>query len=550
MHTEPFGLLTLDSGDWKQLRSWFFGIGYDDRAVVLGVDGFNAYRREHGLPGPGALQEGRYIAVLERDEYFSVLTDPMGQDVLYYYSPEALRVDGPPVARWVISNSLLSLMRRARRLDSLSLYRPSLLGFQISSGKAIGAQLFSNNTPVQGVKVLPIGCELRICKTNGFATLHRVRAGDWLTVDDGSDYKELLEAYVQKSLARITALREAGGLEILCDVSGGHDSRAVMAMLQRSGGSAPVTYATDSTKPGDYTVAKKLARYFDTELELRAKIPGRLEGVAAYDIWAYGSAGVYLPIVEPRAVGETRRLRFHGGNFLSKEFGEIPAAIKIRSFAKWIKTGSSDRESVEHEFLQSFDHIDMEADAQFAMQMHYINFRGRFHYGRNWFSHTRSPMITPLISPLLAKAAFRLPPEEYNRNRVSLDLLLALDNALVGIPFDLPEKNFSTEEAETSPFWKDPVSFDPEKVELPRIYGVPGSTSDPATAEPAEGGPVFMEVFRARFPELLECVREARLFNDSYLAKSEAQVGSGRPVQGMRSAAHVAHSALLLEHLG
>ena len=549
MQIEPFGVLTIDSSEWKHLRSWFLGIGYNDDSIVLGTEGFHAYQAANGRLGAHGFEEGRYIAILERPEYFSIITDPMGQDVLYYYSPEKLQVGGPPVSKWVVSNSLVSLMRQARRYGSLGLYRPSLLGFMVAGGKAIGAQLFSNNTPVWGAHVLPVGCELRISRIDGSASLHRLRRGDWLTVDDGSSYAELLEAYVQASLARITALRSAGQLDLLCDVSGGHDSRAVMGMLQRSEGNSPVTYTTDPTKPGDYAVAKQLAGHFGTQLELKSQVPVSLDGATAYDIWSHGSTGVYLPIVAPRAEHETRRLRFHGGNFLSKEFGELPARQRVLRLHKWIKTGERDRAAVAQEFLDAFGHIDMDPDAPFAMQMHYINFRGRFHYGRNWFSYTRSPMITPLISPLLARAAFRLTPEQYNRNRVSLDLLLALDNALGVIPFDLPEKDFTTEEIEESPFWRRPVSFDAGKAQLPTIYGLPGSSDQTAEPPPSIEGPGFLQVFRERFVEQAGRVREQKLFNEAYMEKASNQARSGTPVQQMRAAAHVAQAGIMLAEL-
>lgn len=549
MQAEPFGLLTLDSAEWRQLRNWFVGIAYDDRAIVLGSEGFSAYQAEHGTPGADAFAEGRYIAVLERDRYFSVLTDPMGQDVVYYYSPDGLAVEGPPVSRWAVSNSLVSLMRKARRFGALELHRPSVLGFQVSGGHSFGAQLFSNNTPVHGAKVLPIGCELRISKHDGSASLHRVRPGNWLIVDDGRDYIELLTDYVRKSLARCSALRAAGHLGIQCDVSGGRDSRAVMAMLERSGGSRPVTYTSDPKKPHDYRVAKRLASHFGARLQGSAQAPAGLDGQTAFDIWSHGNAGVYLPIVPPRFEHERARLRFHGGNFLTRKFAELPAGQKVLTFAKWIQTGQHDRQGVMDEFLSSFAHIDMDASAPFAMQMHYVNFRSRFHYGRNWYSHTRVPMVTPLISPLLAKAAFRLTPDAYTDSQVSLDLLLALDNALGTIPFDSPEKDFPMSAVEASPFWKNPVPFDPDKADLPKIYAAPAT--DPG-APPAAGEKpaTFMDVFRARFPELLERVRDAELFADAYLAKAEDEARTSRsPVQGMRAAAHVAHTGFLLREV-
>lgn len=548
MQTEPFGLLTLDSTQWRQLHNWFLGIGYDDHSIVIGDEGFRAYQAEHGTPDADAFEEGRYIAVLERDAYFSVLTDPMGQDALYYYSPDDLRIGGPAVARWAVSNSLLALARKARQFGSLALYRPSVLGFQVSAGRAIGAQLFSNNTPLRGARVLPLGCELRISKSDGSASLHRVRRGDWLMTGDGRGYEELIADYVRKSVARCTALRASGQIEILCDVSGGHDSRAVMGMLARSGGTAPIVYTSDANKPQDYRIAKRLASHFGTELSVRAQVPVSVNGHVAFDIWAHGSTGVYLPIVTPRSKHEARRLRFHGGNFLSKEFGELPAEQKARSLGKWIKTGPRDRQAVMDEFLRSFAQIDMDAAAPFAMQMHYVNFRGRFHYGRNWYSHTRAPMVTPLISQLLAKAAFQLTPEAYNHSQISLDLLLALDNALGTIPFDSPEKDFPQAAVAASPFWRRPVTFSPDSSDLPKVYGLANAAR--ATQGMPESGPAFMDVFRERFPELMERVRDEGLFDETYLEKAQHEAKTPRaPAHQMRASAHVVHTGLLLSEV-
>lgn len=547
MQLEEFGLLAFDSSDWKQMGSVFLGIGYNRTAVVLGDAGYQAFRATHGQHSVDDFQDGRYIAVIEEEDRFRVLTDPMGQDVLYYYSPDELVEGGPPVARWAVSNSLLALAGRARRFGPVELYRPSVLGFQVSGGKAIGAQLFSNNTPVAGARVLPLGCELHVSKADGSATLRRIRPGDWLIRDDGRSYEELIATYVHDTLAVCAALQGAGELDLLCDISGGHDSRAVMAMLQKSGGSSRISYTSDATKPDDYRIARLLARHYGRRLHSRAQVPVQLDGRAAFEVWAHGSAGVYLPIVTPRAAQEASRLRFHGGNFLSKEFAELTPSDKAATFSKWIKTGNTDKRSVADEFLASFGHIDMDIDAPFAMQMHYINFRGRFHYGRNWYSHTRAPMITPLISQTLARAAFRLTPEEYNHSRVSLDLLLALDNALGTIPFDAPEKDFTMEEVEASPFWKRPLAFEPGT--LPKVFG-PDVTAAPAGGEESPGGPGFMDVFRSRFPDMLESVRGAALFGESYLERAAKEAGAPKaPAHQMRAAAHVVHAGLLLSEL-
>lgn len=541
MQTESYGMLTLDSGRWRELKSWFLGIGYDERAVVIGNDGLDAYVKANGTPGAGGFPEGRYIAVLERENHFSILTDPMGQDVLYYHSPDPLEVGGASVSKWAISNSLLSLVRASRQFGGQRLHRPGVLGFQVSAGRAMGAQLFSNHTPVQRARVLPIGCELRVSKGDGTASLHRLVPGDWLLASDGSTYAELIADYVRQSISVCSALRQSGRLDVLCDVSGGHDSRAVMGMLERSEGPIAVDYISDITKKQDYRIAKQLARHFGVKLKRSGQLPPTLDGASAFDIWAQGSAGVYLPIVPPRVGHAAQRLRFHGGNFLSKEFGEVSASEKARTLWKWIKTGRDDQMAVSDEFLSSFRSIDMDASAPFAMQMHYINFRGRFHYGRNWYSQTRSPMMTPLISQRLAKAAFRLSPEAYNRGRVSLDLLLALDNRLGAIPFDSPEKDFSAGDVSDSPFFGRVVDAGSL---LPEVYG-----GDKAQREPYEdaGGESFLDVFSSAFPQLSDRVRGERILSDEYVEKAAAEVSASRGmVQNMRAAAHVAHVGLLL----
>ncbi|MCC5980963.1 MAG: hypothetical protein JJU26_04520 [Oceanicaulis sp.] len=184
------------------------------------------------------------------------------------------------------------------------------------------------------------------------------------------------------------------------------------------------------------------------------------------------------------------------------------------------------------------------------MQHHYLNFRGRLHYGRNWYHLFRGQNYTPLLSPKLSRAAFSLPVADYKASKPSMDILAALDNTLAVIPFELDDKFFSSRLLEASPFWGDPVDFSKIHIPAKRVFGREPELeqADLAEREGTHLANAFRMALKSNFDRYLPEVRAANFLEAGYLqgAVEDAETLTGRP-EKWRRVAHIVHLGHFME---
>ncbi|MCH8522292.1 hypothetical protein, partial [Glycocaulis sp.] len=194
--------------------------------------------------------------------------------------------------------------------------------------------------------------------------------------------------------------------------------------------------------------------------------------------------------------------------------------------------------------------LDLTPDDPFCMQHHYLNFRGRLHYGRNWYHLFRGQNYTPLLSPKLSRAAFSLPVADYKASKPSMDILAALDNTLAVIPFELDDKFFSSRLLEASPFWGDPVDFSKIHIPAKRVFGREPELeqADLAEREGTHLANAFRMALKSNFDRYLPEVRAANFLEAGYLqgAVEDAETLTGRP-EKWRRVAHIVHLGHFME---
>ena len=464
-------IITLDAENIISSVPLLRGMAISETAIVLGDDGLSEMISKGVRVCPNEWEDGRFFAVVEDGEKIRILTDPMGQDTIYVYSSEGMTIDGAYVDGWIASNSFLQLAQTVKERDLPITFSPSVISASLSTeGRGFGAQLLSNRTPIKQVFVLPIGCEIEVCKFSRKAKILRKRKADFFIESIEGSFEDLLEVFVIKTCARLKALIDSNIFDINFDLSGGHDSRALVGFALKIGADLNAIPVYSNKKwMFDLASAKQVSQEFG--FPLRTTRDPILVAPGAYDLWKLSSLGVYLPVYAHGApTTENNSLIVHGGNFLSKEFGEKSAfhiASKLASRMSSLEEG----EKIKQIFFSAFDSIGIDPGYKWASHLHYLNFRARFHYGRNWVGNTRRSVITPLISPFFARAAFKLQPQEYNNLRPSMELLMSLDNRLVELPFDSVEKNFSKEQMELSPFYKKSIPVNVSVLPTLTIYG-------------------------------------------------------------------------------
>jgi len=538
----------IDSSNAADQSSSLTGIAIGKSGILLGQAGLAEHVQRFGaVPKPDELTEGRFIYIHRDGARLSIHVDPMGQDAIFHYIDSDAPRDGAKPF-WAVSNSLYWLVQHVASKRKLYFYTPAIASHQIGDGRGFGAQLVSNSTPITGIGLAPMDRHVVIDLANGRLALEK---NSYNIYDDGtdSDYRQKIESFIASSASNILSIIDSQQYgRLICDVSGGHDSRFMFGLIHKLGLSSSVEYVTDAAKVDDLRIVNLLHRHYKFDLGYKINRSSTFNTNEVYDTWLAASAGVYLPIKLPFG-GQSSLLRVSGGNFLTKKFGALPANERIRKFARFYKNKST-YNSVCNEFDMSFEQIGTHREDPFCMQKHYINFRARLHYGRNWHSISRGQSYTPLISSKLCRAAFSLPPEDYYASMPSLDVLAAIDNMLAVIPFDLDDKYFNSRMLERSPFWGDSIDFSKLDIRVKPVLGQQAEQPENTEANPKRGA--VKEGFQLRLKEefvrYLPEVKQAGLLESAYLegAEKDAETLTGRP-EKWRRVAHIVHLGRFME---
>ncbi len=419
------------------------GIAFTKNAAIVGSEGLRQYRARHTRVDANDFTDGRFSLVIRQGDSYVAKTDPLGQDVIYYYAePDD----------WAVSNSFWALCRvLGEASKKLTLYEPPLLA--AFSGHSLFDQLISNRTPLQQIRVLPLNHHIVIDARSHQLSVQRVQPTSDSGVLTPKDYPDALEAYAALWTARARALvgRYAG--RVTADISGGRDSRLVLGLLLAAGiDLRAIGFQSNRKLDADYAVATTLAGRYGFEIRNRGAAAPSVLSEDALWLWKAGNLGVYAPVYMPRHRQPPAILHLHGaGGGLHRQ----PYAHPPKRTLELVRSHFAERDQyavVAQEFLASFIEMDVDVGDPNAMNYHYLNFRSRFHFGRNWYRQLTYPLFTPLVSSDLWRLANSLPHDRRAAGQITYDLMTLLEPSLTATPFDDPRKGFPRQIVESSPF--------------------------------------------------------------------------------------------------
>lgn len=471
--------------------SRFTGTAYTSDAIILGQEGFNHYCEAQSVEEfCRNVMDGRFYAFVQTPQEYRAFTDPLAQDTLYYYVSQRPSTyhpsnttgegEGQAATQWAVSNSLMGLAEYLHGKVKLTAYRPGLLSFLIGGGSGIGAQPVSNRTAFEQIRVLPLGKTLVIDRERG--DVRFVGSPQEITRQfEQLSYEELMASALTEGASRLCALNEHG-VSLASDLTGGQDSRACFGLLSYALDDwKKVRLISNPRKPQDYRIAQSLIARYGGKLYRNSGRGHGIDAPKAYRYWKLGSLGSYLPAYFPTSEnGEAHQYKINGGLILAKQFAAQSPQDFVASLHK-VFPSAADHRLVSDEFFSLFDELELERDDPHAMDWFYLAARARYHYGRAWYSSLSFPILSPLINPKLFAASLRLSREELDQGKLSLDILMALDPVLALHPFDSPEKSFSSDLIETSPFWRHGAST----ITSSLSYRVYSGTAEMPTQEPA-----------------------------------------------------------------
>lgn len=453
----------LTTSKHRQHNTYFNGIAFSKSSIIMSRQGLIDYLDDGGSIFD--LEDGRYSLFLACKDSSFLTTDRTGQDCWYYYEDNNY---------WSISNSFYGLCESlAKAGKNPRLRESSALAFNLP--RSLGDQLSTNNTMAEGVKILPRDSFIEIKYNKLIVKKYRERE----EIEGREEYIRALKEYIFLWRSRIHTLSSMiGEKRVRCDISGGIDSRIVMALSNPNTLSGSIKYASNRLWKNDYDIAKLVSMHANIRLDNTAISPSRTLSVEeSSELYLYGNAGIYRNMYFPNHFSSPRSLHLHGaggGNIRGMQSG---TAWDIVNRAKKFLTTRGDYNNFKSEYLSWFEDNNIDIKSSESTIQHYRNFRGRFHFGRNWFRSLTNPLVTPLSSISTEEMSDYLSRNNILPNMLQFDILYLCDPALALLPFDTKEKNFAKEHYSVSISYLSGVKTKVYEPKALRTYGAPQNDS-------------------------------------------------------------------------
>jgi hypothetical protein len=428
------------------------GFAFINNDLISGSEGYDKYFTKTGgfiLPG----EDGTYITLNHIGLSLEIGTDFAGYMVLYLYSSRG---------EWAVSNSLRDLVALCKK-EGFPLTRNVSAVFPAFMSGPLWQQPLSLRTPFDEIHLVPKGSKVVI------STQEQARSVMLLPVDaDNSmaqaSYEDRLYKFVKSWVSRyITVLNSP--IRLTCDVTGGLDSRANLALLltaARMAGIDPsrsVHFNSNRNMKADLITAQSLAELFDFVIGKTGELnQPRIPSEDGYARWIENSIWSYWPVyfASTSRADETFWTGGAGGEIhrwitgvgLASNIGDLLERHRASAPSGW--DFSHFKEAVVE------DCKSCEASADFSKNSfvsHFSNFRVRFHHGR------RGRLLNAL-SPLSGKelywASCMQSDDERKSQRVFSDIFSATIPEMALVPFSNDYPNFYSRRCL-------PVAFSPVK---------------------------------------------------------------------------------------
>lgn len=429
----------------KTIKDTLYGVLQSEKYIAIDTYGLEELKKQNKKGVPRNKRDGRFILLLKKNKNkYICRTDDMGQETLFYYCKKG---------KWAISNSLMYLAEElSKNKLKLTLNKTSIYSMAISNQSLFGGQMLNHQTIFDEIKLLPIDRQIEIRKqvnNFSFSIKDTPRHSTRKKIYTKKQYKNMLARYIIDASSNLQSLLDSELDEITCGISGGKDSRVNLGLLLMHRETiSKFGLFTKSYLSEDFPVVKKLEQYLDIDVyhnNNRIGTSGYLQGREAYDLWKYGSAGVYVPIYKPIDNTHRKTIRISGSNFEARSYAKKTPLQRYSAIKNDKNLSAKSALHVADSFLQSFAQINIDPKDKNAMKEHYIAFRSRLHYGRTWYKRFERIPITPLLDNSLKLMSEWRQKNTGSKDQVLCDILYAISPKLVKIKFDKEEKNFSKE---------------------------------------------------------------------------------------------------------
>lgn len=417
----------LISSDDDNDESYFNGMAFSENSIVLSLSGLESYLKSTN--SLFELVDGRFSLCWNDGEKRIFTVDRTGQDCWFYYKENGF---------WAVSNSLYALGERLKERGKFRLRKAGFIFYGIKH--SLGEQPYSEETSIDGVKILSKDCY--ITASSDFLKVEK--HPPLRQVENQEDYCERLAHYVGVWQARLEAIiSHVSPGAVRCDVSGGIDSRIVMGLTSPERHDKKIKYSTNKAWKDDYLIVSMLFKALGLKVNnSEISRPREVFAEKALELYKKGNAGVYKNIYFSKFTTAYPSLHLHGAGGENVRGLSSGSAWKVVHRLKKQFKSNALYESFRHDYLEWFEKNDIDFKSDYSTIMHYRHFRGRFHFGRNWYRSLTNPLVTPLESSDLEVMADYLIKIGRDPKALQFDILYLCDKFLPFFPFDTENKKF------------------------------------------------------------------------------------------------------------
>lgn len=404
---------TTDCGYFKG-----YAIDHRRRAIVFGGRSIDVH--------PAADAEGCFVSVVRDGQIVSIQSDWFGLMPRLYFG------DGGVVA---VSDSLMVLTTVRRWLD-LPVRIDEAAVASRAWGNGASDQLHQEQTPIVGVRYCLPTAKMEVDIRSGSL---RIEVPNPVFDRDGTfergEYVDALRDAATRIGSVVAAFAELRSNEVALALSGGLDSRVVLAALRRSGHLRDIGVRCNPSSTKDFEIARLVTNAVGVELNRKQERPTGLRRDRC-TLWGMFNAGVYDPLFSPHLV------HLRGGHLTLGGHGSelCKGTYRWKTLESVARDAGAARSAYSAAVAAGLRPLGLSPNDRWSSEWYNYAYRSPLHCGRFIMSGTVGvrPLLDRRLVALARSAANPHPAPRPASTSIITDLLIVLDPGLTLLPFAKP----------------------------------------------------------------------------------------------------------------
>lgn len=433
-YNDEFDILLFGKGcisSVKKEQNHFFRgmlVNHETSEIVLGQDGFSLWNKKNPTH-EYRMFEGGFISIEWFRDCIKIQHDCFGLYPIFTYSDNEI---------CIVSDSLF-LISRAMKMIGKKVLLNSDVHTTRSWTYGLACSIMTKETIIQNVSYIPPCSNLIITteKTDLICSENQLDVKNVFSTENMSYMETLIQAK-EEMVALTTTVHQHTNAVFKLGLSGGLDSRIILALLFKLSSGLDKVYINSNIHPSrkeDYTIAKSLSETFNfkinQELPSNGQKPIRVKN--PYGNFLLFNLGIFDMTYLYRSFWETPSTIEIGGHGAEIAKGTFSNVKLIRKISIW---RPDKKIALRKELRRSLKPFGIRLGEKKSTQWHHLLYKSAIQNGR--YLERTQLSLRPLMNRKLCALGLNTKHSEHS---ILKDLLILLSPELASQPFDELSKN-------------------------------------------------------------------------------------------------------------